>query len=239
MNQRINKNFLNKVVQQLKEKFKQEEDILSLYIYGSILSKYFNLQKSDVDVLMIVKNINNSAQFIKRMRRLSLNIKNIKLDLNIVFYDEFNKKWHIYRTPLFFIGVKYKHKLVLGKDLIRNIKESKTSVASIYKRIVDLAQGSRGIYVNNKEPIFWEKKYIKWLRIIVLEILYLTGNFELHFLSGLKKIQIKYRQLKFLTPLKKNKLSISEINNIAEKLKVFVREAIIKSRYKPTNVKKY
>ncbi|MBU4129153.1 nucleotidyltransferase domain-containing protein [bacterium] len=215
-------NNIENISKEIKNIFFKKKEIISLYVYGSILFAKFNPRKSDVDLLLIVKDSEDPAAFIKEIKNLSGKIKKFKPDINIVFLSEFKKRWHIYRPPSYFIGIKYSHRIIFGKNLIKSVNDSELSKHKIYKRVVDLTQGSRGIYLNDKNPIFWRKKYIRWLRIAVLEVLFLTGEFDLSFDSGLRKLKKKYKKLSFLDKLKKDSLEMEEINEVAESLKMFI-----------------
>jgi len=60
--------------------------------------------------------------------------------------------------------------------------------------VVDLAQGIRGVYLNGKKEDFWIEKYHGWLKISILEILFLHGKFDLNLNQGspplLRNIQV-------------------------------------------------
>jgi len=210
--------FLKAIVRE----FKDIKTIISLYVYGSVLTKDFNPKRSDIDLLFIVKDIQDPELFINETKGKLKQFHDFKLDANIVFLSEFKKRWHIYRPPSYFIGIKYRSKLIYGKDLIKQVKDSEMTIDLVYKRIVDLAQSSRGIYLNSKEAKFWKKKYIRWLKIAVLEVLFLADDLDLNFQSGLKKIKLIYPELFFLDILNKNKISMKEVNKVAEKLRLFI-----------------
>ncbi len=217
--------YIDTAVKKFKKVFIGEGDILSLYIYGSTLSDQFDPHRSDVDLLAICKDSGNPIGTINKIKGKLHVFSGMRLDMNIVFLSEFKRRWHIYRPPSYYLGIKYQHRLVFGKDLLVACKDSEVGPEQIYKRIVDLAQGSRGVYVNGKDPEFWAKKYVGWLKVAILEILFLTGEFDLSFLSGIKKLLTKFPRLKPVAHIitKKN-LSIGEVNKIAEKLRVFVEE---------------
>lgn len=221
------KNFLENISNKIKGVFIEEKNIISLYIYGSILTKYFKKEKSDIDILIISKDLKNPSAFLARIKKKGAKIKQ-KLDINVVFLSEFKKRWHIYRPPTYFLGIKYQHRLIFGKNLIASVKKNEITPQQIYKRVVDLAQGARGVYLNNKNPNFWLNKYNKWLRVAVLEILFLTGEFDLSFASGIAKLTKKYKKLKILKRLEKTNLDMNEISKLAENLRVFVVNNFIK-----------
>jgi predicted nucleotidyltransferase len=215
---------INKIVDLLK----QEKAIISIYLYGSILTNNFKPLKSDIDILIIVKDQNKPFIFLKKIKTLTNSIKRIKIDTNIVFLSEFKMRRHIYRPPSYFIGIKYRSQLLFGKDLIKTVQDNELTYDAIHKRLIDLAQSSRAVYINNKDQMFWSRKYVGWLRMVVLEILFLSGDLDLVFSSGLQKIKKKHKSLTFLDNLKNDDLGIAKINEIAEKLRVFVKKKIIK-----------
>jgi predicted nucleotidyltransferase len=222
---------MNKDLEKVIIRLKRHKEIVSAYLYGSILSDRFNPKKSDVDILLIVGDTNSPNIFIDKIREfVSANSQNIKLDINLVFMSEFLNRWHIYRPPSYFIGIKHRNKLLWGEDLLTDIKDEEVTSEVIYKRIVDLAQSSRGIYLNGKEPEFWISKYTSWLKVATLEVLFLTGEFDLFFTSGVEKLKNKYSNIDFLDHLTDGKLTIKELNHIAENLRILIYDNFIKKK---------
>lgn len=218
---------LNNIKKQLKNNYAVFNEIKSAYIYGSVLSDRFKEGKSDIDVLFICKDIKKPHHFLKKIKVKVKKIK-AKMDINVVFYSEFIRRWHIYRPPTYFIGIKLANELLWGEDLMRNVNIKDVKPVDIYKRIVDLSQGIRGIYINNKNDDFWREKYKSWLKISLLEILFLHGNFDLNFKSGLISILKKYPELKPSAALQKKNLSTEKLSEIAELLRVHMFNHFIK-----------
>lgn len=207
----------------------KHKEIISAYLYGSILTGRFNVEKSDIDILLIVNDNNSPSHFIDEIKEdINNNHYKIRLDINIVFLSEFINRWHIYRPPSYFLGIKYKSELIWGEDLLKDVNDNEVTPESVYKRIVDLAQSSRGIYVNSKEQDFWTKKYIGWLKIASLEVLFLSGEFDLNFSSGFEKLKNKYKNIDFLEHLNNADISIRELNYVAESLRTLVYNNFIK-----------
>ena len=98
---------------------------------------------------------------------------------------------------------------------------------------IDLAQGSRSVYINSKNSKFWKKKYLKWLRVLALEILYLHGIFDLSFESGFIKLVKINKDFEYLRPLLKNELSMGTINIISERLEKYLFTNLIKNDKSP------
>ncbi|MBU0722412.1 nucleotidyltransferase domain-containing protein [Patescibacteria group bacterium] len=146
------------IKKQLKRNYVIFNEIRSAYIYGSVLSDRFKEGKSDIDVLFICKDIEKPHLFLKKIKMKTKKIKT-KVDINVVFYSEFIKRWHIYRPPTYFVGIKLANELLWGEDLIRDVNIKDVKPINIYKRIVDLSQGIRGVYVNSKNDDFWCEKY--------------------------------------------------------------------------------
>jgi len=218
---------LNNIKKQLKNNYAVLDEIKSAYIYGSVLSNRFKEGKSDIDVLFICKDIENPHPFLKKIKIKAKKIK-AKMDINVVFHSEFIRRWHIYRPPTYFIGIKLANELLWGEDLMRNVNIKDVEPIDIYKRIVDLSQGIRGIYINNKNDDFWREKYKNWLKITLLEILFLHGNFDLNFKSGLIAILKKYPKLKPSEALRNKNLSTEKLSAIAELLRVHMFDYFIK-----------
>jgi predicted nucleotidyltransferase len=212
---------------QIINNFSEFKEIRSAYIYGSSISDRFDPKKSDVDILFICDDLENPKKFFNKIIRKKNKIST-RLDINIVFYQEFLKRWHIYRPPTYFIGIKNAHQFLWGKNLILSVKESDFRPKDLYKRITDLAQGSRGVYINGKNDSFWIKKYKGWLKIFVLEILYMQGIFNLDFSAGLSYFLKINPELIIIKNLSKKDINIRQVNDIAETLKVYVYNNFIK-----------
>jgi predicted nucleotidyltransferase len=135
-----NKLLIEEVTKNIRVNFKNFKCIQSAYLYGSILTDSFH-EKSDIDVLFIVEDIEDRQNFFKKIKTIRTKEKKFKLDINIVFKSEFLNLWHIFRPPTFFVWIKQRNALLWGEDCLRNIKEERITVNSIYKRAVDLAQG--------------------------------------------------------------------------------------------------
>ena len=213
----------------IKDLFAKEPSIIALYVYGSILTDKFNPQKSDIDILIISRDLADPVAFIRRLKIKGDKFSAGRLDINLVFLSEFKNRWHIYRPPSYFLGIKYRHRLIFGRDLLVSVKDRELTVSQVYKRVVDLAQGSRGVYINGKEADFWRKKYAGWLRLAILEVLFLAGEFDLSFDTGVEKLIKKNKALAPLRRLKKPDLALSEINELAEKLRVHIHNNLLKS----------
>ena len=218
---------LDTIKKQLKNIFSDIEEIMSAYVYGSILSDRFDNQKSDIDILFICKDSENPHLLLKKIKKKREKIK-AKLDISVVFYSEFLKRWHIYRPPTYFIGIKLANEFLWGDNLIQDVSLDDVKPIDIYKRIVDLSQGIRGVYINGKNDDFWCQKYKGWLKVSLLEILYLHGNFNLNFNTGLTVLLDKYPELKSAELLLKNNLSSEELSDIAELLRVHMFNYFIK-----------
>ncbi|MFA6422753.1 MAG: nucleotidyltransferase domain-containing protein [Candidatus Buchananbacteria bacterium] len=206
---------IEKITKNLRANFKKFKCVQSAYLYGSVLTDNFN-EKSDIDVLFIVKDIKNRQNLLKKIKTIRAKEKNLKLDINIVFKSEFLNLWHIFRPPTFFVWIKQRNALLWGEDCIRNIKEEKITVNSIYKRAVDLAQGCRAVYINDKDVEFWEIKYSRWLRELQYGILYLHGNLELDSKMCGEKLCKSFPELNKAKLLSKKQLPIKNLSEIAE-----------------------
>lgn len=200
--------------------FHDLHEILSAYLYGSILTNTFS-RRSDVDVLFIVKEMQHPHKFIQKLKRRRERCRELKLDLNVVFYDEFLRRWHIYRPPTFFIGIKMRHLHLWGRDLLRSVRKNEASRLDVYQRFVGLAQGSRAVYLNGKDTDFWSKKYLKWLRTAVLELLYVHNAHLLDFHRAMEIIRRDYPELTKVGLLLEDDLKMEALHKIAEELRVF------------------
>ena len=68
-------NNLENISKEIKNIFSKKKEIISLYVYGSILSARFNPRKSDVDLLLIVKDLEDPAVFVREIKSFVTNYK--------------------------------------------------------------------------------------------------------------------------------------------------------------------
>ncbi|MEK7511495.1 MAG: nucleotidyltransferase domain-containing protein [Patescibacteria group bacterium] len=218
---------IKEVTDNLRANFKKHKCVQSAYLYGSILTNGFH-PKSDIDVLFIVKDIRDRQSFFRKIKTIRSKEKKFKLDINIVFMSEFRNLWHIFRPPTFFVWIKQRNVLLWGKDCIRDIRQEKITITSIYKRAVDLAQGCRAVYLNDKDVEFWEIKYSRWLRELQFGILYLYGDLELDSKICGKKLCDAFPELKKARFLSKKQLPIKNLSEIAEAFVLCVYNHFVK-----------
>ena len=207
--------------------FKKFKCIQSAYLYGSVLTDRFH-KKSDIDVLFIVEDVDDRQKFFKKIKTIRAREKKFKLDINIVFKSEFLNLWHIFRPPTFFVWIKQRNAFLWGEDCLCDIKEEKITVNSIYKRAIDLAQGCRAVYLNDKDVEFWEIKYSRWLRELQYGILYLHGDLELDSEVCGKKLCKSFPELKNVRLLFKKQLSIKSLSEIAESFVLCIYNHFVK-----------
>jgi len=219
---------IEEIAEKLRANFKKFKCIKSAYLYGSVLTDKFN-NESDIDILFLVEDIKDRKTFLKNIKTIRAKEKKLKLDINVVFKSEFLNLWHIFRPPTFFVWIKQRNKLLWGEDCLRNIKEEKITVNSIYKRAVDLAQGCRAVYLNDKDVAFWEIKYSRWLRELQYGILYLCGELELDSKTCGKKLCQSFPELKKTKCLSKKRLPIKTLSEIAEQFVLCVYNHFVKS----------
>lgn len=218
---------IKKVTKVLKTNYKKFRAIQSAYIFGSILTNNFH-KKSDIDVLFIVKDVADRCKFLRKVKATRDAIKGFKLDVNIVFRSEFCNLWHIFRPPTFFIWIKRRNILLWGEDSLRNLREDKITVKAIYKRAVDLAQGCRAVYLNDKDVAFWEIRYIRWLRELQYGMLYLHGEIELDSKLCGKKLREAFPEVKRVQLLSKERLPIKILSDIAETFVLCINKRFVK-----------
>lgn len=219
---------IQKVTKVLMDNFQKFKSIQSAYIYGSILTKKFH-KKSDIDVMFVVEDVTDRGEFLRRVKAVRAEIKGFKLDINIVFRSEFRHLWHIFRPPTFFIWIKQRNRLLWGEDSLYDLNEKAITVKSIYKRAVDLAQGCRAVYLNDKDARFWEIRYSRWLRELQYGILYLHGEIELDSKLCGKKLCKAFPEIKQAWCLStKYRLPINILSEIAETFVLCVEKHFIK-----------
>jgi hypothetical protein len=116
-----------------------------------------------------------------------------------------------------------------GEDSLQNIDEKEITAQKIYKRAVDLAQGCRSVYLNDKDVAFWELRYSRWLRELQYGILYLHGEIELDSKLCGKKLCKAFPEVKQARLLSsKERLSIRTLSEIAEAFVLSVEKHFIK-----------
>jgi len=179
---------------------------------------------SDIDVLFIINNIEEPNKLLKKIKSLRATIKDYKLDINVVFMDEFNNRWHIYRPPTYFYWIKSRSIFLWGKDYIKEVKESEITAETLFRRAVDLAQSSRSVYLNNKDASFWEAKYKRWIRTLICEINYFDDKLEFDYILCVRRLAKKYPEIKNITNLLQDNPSMEEISEVAENLVCFIRQ---------------
>lgn len=223
-----NEEIIEKIAEILKIKFKPLTGISSAYIYGSALTNKFS-SASDIDVLFIVDNVDDPNTLLHKIKTTRDSVENYKLDINVVFMDEFVRRWHIYRPPTYFYWIKARNKFLWGVDHIQSIKESEITAESLYRRAVDLAQSSRSVYLNNKDDAFWEAKYKRWLITLICEINYLDDELDFDLVSCINKLSSKYLELTGIANLLQNQVTMKIISEAAESLVLFIRQRFFKN----------
>lgn len=178
--------------------------------------------------MFIIEEVADRCEFLRRVRAVRATIKGMKLDINVVFQSEFRHLWHIFRPPTFFIWAKQRNVLLWGVDCLRDLKEEEITVMTIYKRAVDLAQGCRAVYLNDKDVAFWEIKYSRWLRELQYGILYLYGEIELDSKLCGKKLCAAFPEVKRARLLSKDRLPIKSLSKIAEEFVLCIRKNFLK-----------
>lgn len=217
---------IQEITKILKDRFSKYKQIQSAYIYGSVLTNSFH-KRSDIDVLFIVDDVPSRRLFLKRIKAARATIRDFKMDINVVFQSEFIHLWHIFRPPTFFVWIKQRNKLLWGVDRLRAINEDEITVRSIYKRAVDLAQGCRAVYLNNKDVLFWETRYSRWLRELQYGILYLHGELELDSKLCNKKLCKAFPELKRTRLLSQKRLPINVLSEISEDFVLCIKKNFV------------
>ncbi len=165
------------------KKMKWRDYVKAIYVYGSILRKSdFN----DVDVLVFVGDNDDVKRFIENEMIYLKKEMNVKLDFNIITIKEFDERIHVDRPVSYFVGIKKQSVLVYGFDYLSKIEDT-LNIDDVKRRVMSLCQRARHVYVNNIDVNFWEKKLLKWTKILILELLYCEGIFELDYEKGIQK----------------------------------------------------
>ena len=169
-----------------------DEDIISIYIYGSFIRDDYDDNESDIDVLIILKD---NADIKKLKDKLDyINEKySFNLEFTVVYEYEFKCGLHAGWSKYFYIALKQKSECVYGKDIIKKFN-FEISFDEIHNKVIQLSQRLRNAIINKtkiSEIEFWNKKYKKWIGVILSEFLYLHGILEI----SPKKAYIKFSKI--------------------------------------------
>ncbi len=177
----------------IEQHLKNEDFLISLYLYGSILRDDYKQNVSDIDVLMIVKDYADINKIKQKINEINILYNNLRLEFTVITEYEFYNGFHPGWSKYFFVALKHSNIFVCGRDIIDELN-FEIDFDSIYKKTIWLCQRLRNIVLNNikqKEIEFWDRKYDKWIKIIVSEILYMRGIYE----PSLQSSLLKFRQL--------------------------------------------
>lgn len=102
-----------------------KEDIFSIYVIGSAVTKDFNVKHSDINTLIVVKAI--KVPFFDFIATLGKRYgkKRIRAPL-IMTCDYINRSLEVF--PLEFLEMKLIHQLVYGDDVLKDIKIEKADI---------------------------------------------------------------------------------------------------------------
>lgn len=235
---------INKLKNFLESHLKNEEFLISAYIYGSILRDDYREDTSDVDILLIVKDNTNITKIRKKTTEVIASCKNIKLEFTVITEYEFYNGFHPGWTEYFFITLKRKSIFVCGKDILNEFN-FEINFDSVLKKTIWLCQRLRNIIINitkQDEIEFWNRKYEKWIEIIISEILYLRGIYD----PCPKKLLAKFKHI--YPEINITNSAIDEKYTILTYLEKFlidlkknerIRNGIIVILHKQKNNKKY
>ncbi|MBJ7353963.1 MAG: hypothetical protein JHC98_03985 [Thermoleophilaceae bacterium] len=148
--------------------------VLAAWQYGSSLRADFRPGRSDVDILLVVRNGADPAQFPALVAALRMNIPEV--EATILKEEEIRDGHHPGWSRHFFRNVKRTGVHLFGPDLLNDVPA--TSFEEARRRIVQLAQRARLVVSNaNKvdESAFWLSKYQQWIPLCLLELLDLAG----------------------------------------------------------------
>jgi hypothetical protein len=121
----------------------RKEDIVSLYIIGSAVTRDFHIKYSDINTLIVVKEVKIPFfDFISTLGK-RYGKKKIRAPL-VITPDYINRSLHEF--PLEFLEMKLVHQLAYGDDLLKDIKIEKADVRfqcerELKGRLENLCQG--------------------------------------------------------------------------------------------------
>ncbi len=129
-----------------------KEDIISIYIIGSVITKSFNAKHSDINTLIVVKE--NKVEFFDFIAALGKNYGKKKIRAPLVMTQDYiNRSLEVF--PIEFLDMKLINQLVYGMDVLRDIKIEKADIRlqcerELKGKIQHLCQGYIKSMGNNK-----------------------------------------------------------------------------------------
>jgi len=192
-------------------------NIISIYIYGSVLREDYKPFQSDIDILIIVKNETLPVWF----EELKLACSELlpEIDLNILFEYEVKMRIHPGWSTHYYFNVRNSGRKIFGIDILSELDSIEPSYEEARQRLVQLTQRSRFILLNEKksgETGFWLKKYQQWIPLCMMEFLTLYGIPEYR-LKLAHDIFTKSFELNFFIPNYPYE-SFKELNSFLENL---------------------
>jgi predicted nucleotidyltransferase len=156
-----------------------KSNIVSGYIYGSVLRDDFLPDTSDIDILLVVKDARDrsSALFINA---LPTDLR-LKTDISILTELEVTRRLHPGWSAHYFFNVKSSGICFHGIPLLESIDKNVLSIEEASKRLTHITQRSRFVLANPRkrnEIPFWLAKYQYWVPLCLMELLALYGSAE-------------------------------------------------------------
>ena len=129
-----------------------KEDIISIYIIGSVITKSFNAKHSDINTLIVVRE--SKVTFFDFIAALGKNYGKKKIRAPLVMTQDYiNRSLEVF--PIEFLDMKLINQLVYGMDVLRDIKIEKADIRlqcerELKGKIQHLCQGYIKSMGNNK-----------------------------------------------------------------------------------------
>ncbi|MBM4053377.1 MAG: hypothetical protein FJ264_01615 [Planctomycetes bacterium] len=119
------------------------ENIISLYIIGSVITKDFDVKHSDINTLIIVKDI--KVSFFDFIASLGKRYGKKKLHAPLIMTKNYINR-SLAEFPLEFFDMKLNNQLAYGEDVLKDLAIEKTSVRlqcerELKSRLLQICQG--------------------------------------------------------------------------------------------------
>ena len=170
---------IQSLIADLRHRCERSNAVSAAYIYGSVLREDFVVDRSDIDLLLIVECFKETllCNFIHPLAdRIA-----VELDVTVITQLELEARVHPGWSRHYFFNVRNSGICVYGPDLLHGFSEDELSFEEAFRRLVQMTQRIRFVVMNKRkrqEAPFWLSKYQYWIPLCLMEFLALHGTPE-------------------------------------------------------------
>jgi predicted nucleotidyltransferase len=177
--QRLVSKQIQNLTSALQHRCESFQAVSAAYVYGSVLREDFVMDRSDIDLLLIVERFTETLlrDFI---HPLADGVPN-ELDVTVITQLELAARVHPGWSRHYFFNVRNSGICVYGPDLLHGFSEDELSFEEAFRRLVQMTQRIRFVVINKgkrQEAPFWLSKYQYWIPLCLMEFLALHGTPE-------------------------------------------------------------